>query len=110
MKQPPANAEILSGVFGALSDPSRRRFLQRLSRGEASTSELAALVEISLPAVSRHLTVLESAGLIEREKRGRVTWCRLVPEVLVEARGWLDETRDMWTQSLQGLVNFLENE
>jgi DNA-binding transcriptional ArsR family regulator len=95
-------------MFSALSDPARRTIGRRLSQGETSVSDLAELVDISLPAVSRHLRILHEAGLIDRVKRGRVTWCRLRPEALLDARSWLDDTRRHWDQRLDRLQAMLE--
>ena len=68
-------SDPLNGIFGALADPTRRAILARLALGETTVSELAEPFEMSLPAVSKHLTVLETAGLVQRERRGRVRRC-----------------------------------
>ena len=110
MKQAIANDESLSALFSALSDPTRRVFVRRLSAGEATVSELSGLVDISLPAVSRHVRVLAEAGFVEREKRGRVTWCRLRADRLDDARRWLDDTRRAWDDRLDRLDALMEEE
>jgi DNA-binding transcriptional ArsR family regulator len=79
----------LDGSFGALADPTRRGIMLHLQKGEASVSELAKPYGISLPAVSKHLSVLEEAGLIFRERRGRVHYCSLATEPLREIDTWL---------------------
>src|ERR671937_1446601 len=86
----------LSAVFGALADPTRRAILARLKEGEAPVGTLAAPFDISLPAISRHLKVLERAGLIVRGRDAQWRPSRLAPQPLVEARGWLDERTRTW--------------
>jgi DNA-binding transcriptional ArsR family regulator len=98
----------LSGTFAALADPTRRAILARLARGEASVGDLAAPFDISLPAVSRHLKVLEHAGLIEREADAQWRMCRLKGRPLREAHGWLERYRRFWEESLDRLVEYLE--
>ncbi len=83
----------LDRVFGALSDPTRRTILDRLGRGEATISELAAPTGISLTGVKKHVAVLEAAALIQTEKRGRARFCRLEPRGLDEAGFWIEEYR-----------------
>jgi DNA-binding transcriptional ArsR family regulator len=100
----------LSGTFAALADPTRRAILARLARGEASVGDLAAPFDISLPAVSRHLKVLERAGLIEREADAQWRMCRLKGRPLREAHGWLERYRRFWDESLDRLVEYLEKE
>src|SRR3984885_12665441 len=89
----------LSATFGALSDPTRRAILARLAVGEASVTELAGPFRMSLPAVSRHLKVLERAGLIARSRAAQWRPCRLAPEPLKEAAGWIGEDRRFWGES-----------
>jgi DNA-binding transcriptional ArsR family regulator len=98
----------LSTTFAALADPTRRAILARLARGEASVGDLAAPFDISLPAVSRHLKVLEHAGLIEREADAQWRMCRLKGRPLREAHGWLERYRRFWEESLDRLVEYLE--
>jgi DNA-binding transcriptional ArsR family regulator len=93
----------LDQTFSALSDPTRRAILARLARGDASVGELAEPFDISLPAISRHLRVLEEASLIERERDGKHRRCRLNPEGLAAAMDWLDFYRRFWSTSLERL-------
>jgi DNA-binding transcriptional ArsR family regulator len=88
-----APADRISRVFGALADPTRRAILARLTRGEATVSELAAPFDISLPAVSRHIKVLEAAGLVSRTRLATMRISHLEPEPLGEVVGWLAEIR-----------------
>jgi DNA-binding transcriptional ArsR family regulator len=97
----------LDAVFSALSDPTRRQFLDVLSRGPQSISALAAGVDISLPAVSRHIKVLEAAGFLVREKRGRTQYVSLAPRALDDAMTFLSRTRSMWSSNLDALEAFL---
>jgi DNA-binding transcriptional ArsR family regulator len=98
----------LSATFGALSDPTRRAILARLAAGDASVTELAEPFRISLPAVSRHLKVLERAGLIARSRTAQWRPCRLAPEPLKEATEWLEEYRRFWDESLDNLADYLK--
>ncbi len=100
----------LDDVFAALSDPTRRQFVAELGNGPRSISDLAAGVDISLPAVSRHIKVLEKAGLIEREKRGRTHFVALAPKALDDAMAFLTRTRAMWESNLDALERFLAME
>jgi DNA-binding transcriptional ArsR family regulator len=97
-------ADRLDAVFAALSDPTRRAIVVRLSEGEASVSELAAPFDVSLPAVTKHLRVLERAGLLDHHKEGRVRRCRLVPEAMREADDWLARYRVFWDERLDSLA------
>jgi DNA-binding transcriptional ArsR family regulator len=90
-------------VFAALSDPTRRSIVGRLAAGEATVLELAEPFPISLPAISRHLKVLEQAGLISRGRDGQRRPCRLRPEPLVEIAAWAEHTRAAWEQRLDRL-------
>ena len=101
-------ATNLDATFSALSDPTRRAILSRLSRGEATVTRLAAPFDISLPAISRHLRVLERAGLIHREKRGRVHRLRLKAEAMREASEWLDFHQRFWEEGLDALARYLD--
>ena len=98
----------LSSTFGALADPTRRAILARLVRGEATVGDLARPFDISLPAVSRHLKVLQRAGLIEREVDAQWRLCRLKGRPLREAHGWLERYRQYWEESLDRLAEYLE--
>ncbi|HZP19082.1 MAG TPA: metalloregulator ArsR/SmtB family transcription factor [Bauldia sp.] len=97
----------LDGVFQALSDPSRRRMVERLTAGPASVSELAKPLAMSLPAVVQHLAVLEGSGLVKSAKAGRVRTCRLDAEVLGAAGRWIEERRALWEQRLDRLGEYL---
>ena len=99
--------EHLNAVFAALADPTRRAIVVRLSEGEASVSELAAPFDVSLPAVTKHLHVLERAGLLDHRKDGRVRRCRLVPEAMREADDWLARYRVFWDERLDSLSTHL---
>ena len=98
----------LSATFLALAAPTRRAILARLATGEATVGELAAPFDISLPAISRHLTVLEKAKLITRERRAQQRICRLVPETLQPAWDWMTHYRQFWQQNLSALDKYLE--
>jgi DNA-binding transcriptional ArsR family regulator len=93
----------LDRTFGALADPTRRAILARLAKGEATVGELAEPFEISLPAVSRHLKVLEDAELISNERQGKHRRCRLRTEALDSAAGWLEFNKRFWMASLDRL-------
>ena len=99
--------ERLDGVFQALSDPSRRGMLERLTRGPASVSELARPLEMSLPAVLQHLDVLESSGLVRSEKVGRVRTCHIEPKALRAAERWISRRRTTWERRLDRLGEYL---
>ena len=93
----------LSIIFAALADPTRRAILARLREGDATISELAEPFSISLPAISRHLKVLEHAGLIGRGRDGQRRPCWLRPEPLVEIAAWAQHTHAAWEQRLDRL-------
>lgn len=97
----------LDQTFAALADPTRRAILARLAGGEATVNELAAPFAISLPAVSRHLKVLERAELIARQRDGQFWRVRLAPEPLRDAAGWLDWYRRFWSESFDRLAEHL---
>ena|SRR5215203_426450 len=97
----------LDAVFGALADPTRRAILARLREGEASVAELAAPFAMSQPAVSRHLKVLETAGLISRSRKATVRLSHLRAEPLREATRWLADYREFWTESFERLDELL---
>ncbi len=98
----------LSATFSALADPTRRALLAKLAEGDATVGDLASPFKISLPAVSRHLKVLERAGLIERETDAQWRVCRLKGRPLREAHGWLERYRKYWEESLDRLAEYLE--
>jgi DNA-binding transcriptional ArsR family regulator len=97
----------LSLVFGALADPTRREILARLTEGEASVGELAAPFAMSQPAISRHLKVLETAGLISRSRRATARLSRLEAEPLLEVTTWLARYQRFWDESYEGLDELL---
>ena len=99
--------DALSITFGALADPTRRAILARLAEGQASVTELAEPFAISLPAVSKHLKVLERAGLISRGRAAQWRPCRLAPEPLKKATDWLQRYRQFWDESLDQLADHL---
>lgn len=99
--------ELLDDVFRALADPTRRAMLRALGTGESSVSELAAPHRMSLAAASKHVKVLESAGLIDRTVSGRRHICRLAPAPLAEAREWLDFYEGFWSTRLDALASAL---
>lgn len=98
----------LSTTFAALADPTRRAILARLAQGDTTVGDLAQPFDISLPAVSRHLKVLEHAGLVERSIDAQWRRCRLVGEPLLEANEFLERYRRFWEESLDRLVDLLE--
>jgi DNA-binding transcriptional ArsR family regulator len=100
-------ADQLSLVFGALADPTRRAILARLADGEATVAELAAPFAVSQPAVSRHLKVLEHAGLISRNRRATARLSRLEPEPLREVTAWLARYQRFWDESHERLDDLL---
>ena len=93
----------LNGVFHALADPTRRAILDRLAEGEATVGALSGPFPLSLAAISKHLGVLERAGLVTREARGRERVCRLDPAALADARAWLEFHERFWTDRLEAL-------
>src|SRR5579862_9019267 len=98
----------LDATFSALSDPTRRTILLTLQRGDASVTELARPHDISMPAILKHLNVLEQAGLIEQKKTGRVRMCRLTVAPMQQASDWLSLYRVFWENQLDNLAKFLE--
>jgi DNA-binding transcriptional ArsR family regulator len=97
----------LSATFGALADPTRRAILARLSRGDASVLEIAEPFNISQPAISKHLKVLERAGLIERGRDAQRRPCRLEPRRLKQVSDWLGGYREFWEASYSRLDDYL---
>jgi len=98
----------LDATFAALADPTRRAILARLASGEATVNELAEPFAISLPAISKHLKVLERAGLITRGREAQFRPCRLEPEALKEAYDWIDRYREMWEERFDRLADYLK--
>jgi DNA-binding transcriptional ArsR family regulator len=97
----------LTATFAALADPTRRAILARLASGEASVTQLAEPFEMSMPAVSKHLKVLERAGLIARGREAQWRPCRLEAAPLKEAADWVEEYRRFWEQSFERLDEYL---
>lgn len=97
----------LDAVFSALADRTRRAIVRRLATGEASVGELAEPFAMSFQAVSKHLQVLEHAGLIERSRRAQQRPCRLRPDALADASGWLGDYRELWETSFDRLDDHL---
>jgi DNA-binding transcriptional ArsR family regulator len=100
--------DAIGSVFTALADPTRRAILVRLAQGEATVGVLSRPFEISAPAISRHLKVLEQAELITNERRGKQRVCRLRPDTLAKAKDWLDFSRRFWGASLERLDQHLK--
>lgn len=98
----------LSSVFAALGDPTRLAIIQRLAEGEASVQELAEPFAISGPAISRHLKVLEHAGLISRRREAQLRPCRLEREKFEEIRDWTKRMRRFWDESFDRMDDYLE--
>jgi DNA-binding transcriptional ArsR family regulator len=104
-----SSPERLDKVFSALSDPTRRAILERLARSEATVTELAAPFEMSLPAISKHLRILEHAGLIAREREGRIHHMRLAAAAMKDAAEWLGHYRRFWDEQFDNLAAFLDS-
>ncbi|HET9477359.1 MAG TPA: metalloregulator ArsR/SmtB family transcription factor [Dehalococcoidia bacterium] len=102
-------SDPISSTFAALADPTRRAILARLSGGEASVTELAAPFEMTLPAVSKHLKVLERAGLIARGREAQWRPCRLRAGPLKQADDWLESYRRFWEESFDRLEDYLRD-
>jgi DNA-binding transcriptional ArsR family regulator len=105
----PKYEERLDAVFKSLGDAGRRAMLIRLSHGEATLGQLAEPLAMSLPAVHQHLGVLEAAGLVTCEKRGRERWCRLEASTLRLAEGWIADHRQLWERRADALDRYLED-
>ncbi|MEX0728803.1 MAG: metalloregulator ArsR/SmtB family transcription factor [Planctomycetaceae bacterium] len=102
-------SDPLSTTFSALADPTRRAILARLSQGETSVSELAQPFKMSLPGISKHLKVLERAGLIERSREAQWRPCKLKAQPLQEAAGWIEHYRRFWEESFDRLDDYLRD-
>jgi DNA-binding transcriptional ArsR family regulator len=103
------SSERLDATFAALADPTRRAILARLASGEASVTELAQPFAMTQPAISKHLKVLERAGLISRGREAQRRPCRLEPRPLAEATGWLEDYRRFWESRFRQLDARLED-
>ena len=101
-------SRTLDRTFAALSDPTRRSILARLAEGEATVGELARPFRVSRPAISKHLRVLEGAGLVQRERDGRVSRCELDAEPMRDAAEWIGRYRAFWGGRLDSLARYLE--
>lgn len=105
----PLDDNALDRTFSALAHPARRAILGRLARGEvASVTDLAEPFDMSLVAVSRHVRVLENAGLISRKKEGRARWCRYEPDAIGEAKDWIEIHQRYWSAQLDALARYLK--
>jgi len=102
--------DTIDGTFAALADPTRRAMVERLAHGPASVSDLAAPFAITLAAIMQHLSVLESAGLVRSEKRGRVRTCELSAEALEGVEAWVAARRDAWARRLDRLGALLDGD
>ena len=97
----------LSMTFAALADPTRRAILARLATGEATVTELAAPFDLSLPAISKHLKVLQRSGLVEQGRQAQWRPCRLTPEPLRDAADWIGQYKRLWEDSFERLDDYL---
>lgn len=102
--------ELLNDVFQVLSDPTRREIIRRLAVGEMTVMNLATPFEMSLPAVSKHLRVLEKAGLVSVRKKGTYRYYGLNPQAVENAHEWLMDLRKFWTAQMDNLEHFLDNQ
>jgi DNA-binding transcriptional ArsR family regulator len=100
--------DSLSTTFAALADPTRRAILARLAGGEATVSEVAAPFDLSLPAISKHLKVLQRAGLVEQGRQAQWRPCRLTPEPLRDVADWVGQYKRHWEASLDRLDEYLK--
>jgi DNA-binding transcriptional ArsR family regulator len=100
----------LTGVFSALADPTRRAIVRRLASGEATVSELSEPFDMSFQAVSKHVQVLEHAGLVTRSRRAQERPCRLRPEAMAPASAWLGDYHQLWESSFGRLDEHLNNQ
>jgi DNA-binding transcriptional ArsR family regulator len=100
--------EVLDRVFRALGDPTRRSIITQLTQGEATISEIASQFDMSLPGVSKHVSVLEEAGLVDRWRSGRTRRCTLRVERLRAADAWIREGTEFWDKTLEALAAYIE--
>ena len=101
------STDTLSTTFAALADPTRRAILARLASGEATVTELAAPFDLSLPAISKHLKVLQRSGLVEQGRQAQWRPCRLTPEPLRDAADWIGQYKRLWEDSFERLDDYL---
>jgi DNA-binding transcriptional ArsR family regulator len=99
---------LLNRTFAALADPTRRRILEHLAHGDHCVTDLARPYSMSLPAVSKHLRVLEKAGLVRRRRRGRVHSLKLEAKPMQQAQAWIEEYRKFWEESFDRLDEYLK--
>jgi DNA-binding transcriptional ArsR family regulator len=99
--------DTLSATFAALADPTRRAILERLARGDATVGELAQPFDLTMPAISKHLSVLERAGLVAKSREGQRRNCRITATPLKNATSWLNEYRRHWEANLESLDAYL---
>ena len=99
----------LDRTFAALADSTRRAILARLARGDATVGELAQPFRVSRPAISKHLRVLERAGLVRRARQGRVSRCKLDAAAMSDAAAWVERYRTFWEGQLDALAQFVEH-
>ena len=104
------NSEALGPVFAALADPTRRRLVDELRAGDATVGELAARLGVATPSVSKHLTVLEGAGLVSREREAQWRRCRLERQAFTRLKEWADRDESLWTGGLDRLDARLRQE
>jgi DNA-binding transcriptional ArsR family regulator len=102
------DSDRLDAVYAALSDPTRRRMVESLATGPLSVSALAAPFTMTLAAVGKHISVLETAGIVRTHKSGRVRSCSVVPHALAEANAWLAAQEAFWNSRLDSLTTYLE--
>jgi len=102
------SSKALDAIFSALSDPTRRAILERLAQGDATVTEVAEPFKMSLPAISKHLRILEQAGLIAREREGRIHHLKLASGWLRTAAEWLADYRQFWDDQFDSLAAYLE--
>lgn len=105
-----AESPLLTAAFSALADPSRRAIVERLGKGSATVGELAEPLDMSLPAVSKHLKVLERAGLLDRRRNGRQHVITLEAAPMAAASEWIESYREFWESSFDRLADYLEKE
>jgi DNA-binding transcriptional ArsR family regulator len=103
-----SRAGRLDGTFGAMAHPIRRGILAQLATGEATVAELARPYDVSAPAISKHMRILEEAGLLSRTRQGREHRCRLEPARLKDAQAWIEQQRQFWNDRLDALERYLK--
>ncbi len=103
------NTHTLDAVFAALSDPTRRRIVEKLAHRPLTVGEIAAHFSISQPGISKHLRVLEDSGLLTREVDGRFHRCTLAPEPMAAASAWIEKQRTFWTATLERLDRYIQD-